>query len=138
MPISPQQLAAYLGAEYAVLADEPFAFRVGETSEPLDALMEDIGVDSAAFVTAANPGGVPADARENVLSTEALINGQREAGYACIPGVGRDPRGEWPAEPSVLVLGISRREAKMLGRSYEQNAIVFIEKGAGAELVVLV
>jgi Protein of unknown function (DUF3293) len=137
MPLSPQQLAAYLGAEYAVFADEPFVFRIGETSVSLEALMEDAGVDSAAFVTAANPGGVLADARENALSTEALLNAQRESGYACIPGAGRDPRGEWPAEPSVLVLGMSRREAEMLGRSYEQNAIVCIEKGAGTELIVL-
>jgi len=54
-----------------------------------------------------------------------------------IPGVGRDPRGEWPAEPSVLVLGISRREAEILGRSYEQNAVVFVERGGAPELVLL-
>lgn len=88
-------------------------------------------------MTAANPRGMPADPDDNALSTEALLVAQREAGYACIPGVGRDPRGEWPAEPSVLVLGISRREAEILGRGYEQNAIVFIEKGAAPELVLL-
>jgi len=88
-------------------------------------------------VTAANPGGAPADPQDNLLSSEALLHAQREAGYACIPGMGRDPGGEWPAEPSVLVLGISRREAEILGRSYEQNAIVFYEKGAAAELVLL-
>jgi len=135
--IEPRLLAAYLAAEYVVFTEPPIALRVGEASEALDALLEDSGADTAAFVTAANPRGVPADPEDNALSTEALLVAQREAGYACIPGAGRDPRGEWPAEPSVLVLGISRREAEILGRSYEQNAIVFVERGAAPELVLL-
>ena len=65
------------------------------------------------------------------------MRAQRDAGYACVLGEGRDPRGEWPAEASVLVLGISRREAEILGRSYEQNAIVFIERGQAPELALL-
>jgi hypothetical protein len=52
-------------------------------------------------------------------------------------GEGRDPAGKWPAEPSVLAVGMSRHEAMVMGRSYEQNAIVFIEKGKAPELVVL-
>ena len=32
MPIAPEHLAAYLIAEYAVFADEPFIFRIGERS----------------------------------------------------------------------------------------------------------
>jgi len=120
-----------------VFADPSIAMRIGERSEPLDALLEAAGSETAAFVTAANPGGALADPQDNMLATEALLHAQREAGYACIPGVGRDPGGEWPAEPSVLVLGISRREAEILGRSYEQNAIVFYEKDAALELVLL-
>jgi len=34
-------------------------------------------------------------------------------------------------------VGISRREATVMGRSYEQNAIVFIERGSAPALVVL-
>ncbi|MGH8720503.1 MAG: DUF3293 domain-containing protein, partial [Burkholderiales bacterium] len=52
-------------------------------------------------------------------------------------GEGRDPQQEWPAEPSVLVVGIARAEAEVLGRGYEQNAIVFVEKGKAPELVML-
>ena len=52
-------------------------------------------------------------------------------------GEGRDPEGDWPAEPSVLAVGISRHEAEVIGRSYEQNAIVFIERGKAPELVAL-
>lgn len=137
MTIDPGLLAAYLAAEYLVFSEPAIALRIGERSEALDGLLEDAGAETAAFVTAANPGGKPADPGENAISTEALLLAQREAGYVCIPGVGRDPRGEWPAEPSVLVLGISRREAEILGRSYEQNAVVFVERGGVPELVLL-
>jgi len=137
MTIAPELLAAYLIADYAVFSEEPFVLKIGEPSPALDALLEDAGVESAAFVTAANPRGERADPRDNALSTEALLHAQLEAGYACIPGAGRDPAGRWPTEPSVLVLGISRREAEVLGRSYEQNAIVFARKSGAPELVLL-
>jgi len=107
------------------------------TSAALEALLQETGADTAAFVTAANPGGILADAGENALSTEALHRAQEQAGYTCLAGEGRDPQDEWPAEPSVLVLGISRGEAEILGRSYEQSAIVFVERGCPPELLLL-
>lgn len=137
MPVGPDLIAAYLAAEYVVLGEPELVLRIGEANAALDALLEAEGADVAAFVTAANPHGRPAGRTENVLATTALLEAQREAGYACFPGEGRDPQGEWPAEPSVLVLGISRAEAEVLGRSYEQNAIVFIARGGAPELVLL-
>lgn len=137
MTIDPGLLAAYLGAEYVVFGEPDIVLRVGERSAALEALLEETGADTAAFVTAANPGGILADAGGNALSTEALYRAQEQAGYTCLAGEGRDPQDEWPAEPSVLVLGISRGEAEILGRSYEQSAIVFVEKGRPPELLLL-
>ena len=137
MTIDPGLLAAYLGAEYVVFGEPDVVLRIGERSAALEALLEDTGVHTAAFVTAANPGGILADAADNALSTEALQRAQEQAGYTCLAGEGRDPQDDWPAEPSVLVLGISREEAEILGRSYEQNAVVFVEKGRPPELVLL-
>jgi hypothetical protein len=137
MPLDPQLLAAYLVAEYVVLGEPELVLRIGEASDALDALLAADGAESAAFVTAANPHGRIAGTTENVLATTALLEAQREAGYACYPGEGRDPQGEWPTEPSVLVVGIARREAEVLGRSYEQKAIVFAERGRPPELVLL-
>jgi len=138
MPLDPQLLAAYLVAEYVVFAEPSLVLHIGEANEALDALLEAEGARTAAFVTGANPHGRLADAAENLLATTAMLEAQREAGYACYPGEGRDPRGEWPPEPSVLVVGIARSEAAMLGRGYEQQAIVYIERGKAPELVVLV
>ena len=137
MPVGPDLVVAYLGAEYVVFAGPGLVLRIGRPNADLDALLEAEGADTAAYVTAANPHGRLAGKTENALAATALLEAQREAGYACFAGEGRDPQGEWPAEPSVLVVGISRTEAEVLGRSYEQNAIVFVEKGRAPELVLL-
>lgn len=137
MPVGPDLIAAYLAADYVVFGEPELVLHIGEASAALDALLDAEGADTAAYVTAANPHGRRAGQSENVLATTALLQAQREAGYACFAGEGRDPQNEWPAEPSVLVLGMTRAEAEVLGRSYEQNAIVFVEKGKPPELVLL-
>jgi Protein of unknown function (DUF3293) len=137
MPVGPDLIVAYLGAEYVVFGEPELVLRIGEASAELDALLDAEGADTAAYVTAANPQGRFAGQAENLLATTALLEAQREAGYACYAGEGRDSQGEWLPEPSVLVVGMSRGEAEVLGRSYEQNAIVFAQKGMALELVVL-
>ena len=137
MPMNPGLRAAYEKALYVVYGAPELVLRVGEPSETLDALMDEEGAESAAFLTAANPRGERQAKRENELNAAALHQALADAGYSCLLGEGRDPKGEWPSEPSVLALGISRHEAMVIGRSYEQNAIVFIERGKPAELVPL-
>jgi hypothetical protein len=137
VPAAEDRKEAYLAAEYVVFGDTEIVLRIGEPNAELDALLDEEGAHTAAYVTAANPQGRLAGRSENVLATTALLEAQRDAGYACFAGEGRDPKGKWPAEPSVLVLGMSRAEAGILGRSYEQKAIVFVERGAAPELVML-
>jgi hypothetical protein len=137
MPVGPDLVVAYLSAEYVVYGEPELVLRIGEPNDGLDVLLEAEGADTAAYVTGANPRGRRAGKTENVLATTALLQAQTDAGFACFAGEGRDPQGEWPAEPSVLVVGISRAGAAVLGRSYEQNAIVFVEKGKAPELVLL-
>jgi len=137
MPVGPDLVVAYLGAEYIVYGEPELVLRIGEPNEALDALLEAEGAETAAYVTAANPHGLLAGKAENALATTALLKAQKEAGYACYAGEGRDPQDEWPAEPSVLVVGMSRAEAAVLGRSYDQNAIVFVQMGKAPELVML-
>ena len=54
-----------------------------------------------------------------------------------ILGEERDPLGRWGAEQSMLIVGISRADAEVVGRVFEQNAIVFVEKGGAPERVVI-
>ncbi len=137
MPIRPDLLVAYKKALYVVYGAPELVIRVGEPNATLDELLDADGLDTAAYLTAANPGGELQGKTENELSCAALHQGLADAGYICYLGEGRDPEGDWPAEPSILALGITRHEAMVIGRSYEQNAIVFIERGKAPELVVL-
>lgn len=137
MPLRPDLLEAYRRALYVVYGAPDLVIRIGERNAALDALLDEDGADTAAYLTAANPKGELQDETANDLSCAALHQALADAGYSCYLGEGRDPAGGWPAEPSVLAVGISRREATVIGRSYEQNAIVFIERASAAELVVL-
>lgn len=137
MPLTPDLRAAYEKALYVVFGAPDLVIRIGEPNARLDEVMDEEGVDTAAYLTAANPGGELQEKRANELSCAALHQVLADAGYVCYLGEGRDPEGDWPPEPSVLAVGISRREAEVIGRSYEQNAIVFIERGRAPELVVL-
>ena len=137
MPLRPDLAEAYRRALYVVYGAPDLVLRIGERNAALDALLDEDGADTAAYLTAANPNGELQDETANDLACAALHQALADAGYSCYLGEGRDPAGGWPAEPSVLAVGISRREATVIGRSYEQNAIVFIERASAAELVVL-
>jgi hypothetical protein len=130
-------LEAYHRSLYVVYGAPDLVIRIGERNAALDALLDEDGADTAAYLTAANPNGELQEETANDLSSAALHQALADAGYSCYLGEGRDPAGGWPAEPSVLAVGISRHEATVVGRSYEQNAIVFIERGSAPELVVL-
>lgn len=137
MPLRPDLAEAYRRALYVVYGAPDLVIRIGEPNAALDALLDEDGAGTAAYLTAANPKGELQDQTANELSCAALHQALADAGYRCYAGEGRDPAGRWPAEPSVLAAGISRHEAIVIGRSYEQNGIVFIERGKAPELVVL-
>jgi hypothetical protein len=142
MPLDPALRAAYQRAIYAIFASPGAEFRIGETSDILDAMMAMARVRCAAFVSSANVRGVSTPENERRLA-DFLLSSQLDdlsatAKYRVYRGEGRDPDGKWTAEPSVLIMGIPRDEAESLGRRLEQNAIVWIEKGRPPELLVLV
>ena len=134
--MDPDRLNDYERADYVVFGEPDLVLRIGELNPDLDDLLEAEESATATFITAANPFGEPQDEWENKLAMIALAQ-VLDGKYPCYSGEGRDPKGEWNAEPSLLVIGISRADAEDLGRRYDQNAIVFIEKGRAPELVVL-
>jgi uncharacterized protein len=134
MALSPELLAAYRTAHYVVRSPQ-IVIRIGEPNRALDELMGE--ANTAAFITAANPKSEARSAEDNEFLLAALHTYVEAAGYAFVAGEGRDPKGEWPSEPSVLILGIARGEAVKLGRAFQQNAIVFCERGKAPELVLV-
>jgi hypothetical protein len=136
-PATPELIAAYKKAQYVVLGEPELVIRIGEPNPDLDELLEAEGAATAAYITAANPRGEARTAWENEIANAALVESQTKAGYSCYEGEGRDPEERWTPERSVLVVGISRSDAEGVGRVFEQNAIVFVEKGRAPELVMI-
>jgi hypothetical protein len=138
MPLAPDLRRAYESAVYAIFASPGVEFRIGKTSDVLDAMMAVNHVRSAAFVSSSTARGAASPENERRLADFLLRAQTAGMAYRIYQGEGRDPEGKWRAEPSVLIMGIPRGEAEALGRKLEQNAIVWIEKGKAPELVVLV
>jgi hypothetical protein len=136
MTVAPDLIAAYEAADYVVFGESELVLKIGEPSRRLDALLEHEGATTAAFVTAANPRSEKKSPAENAAALALLDQVIAAAGYPWRPGEGREPDGSW-REPSRLVMGIYRENAEALGRLFGQNAIVFVEKGAAPELLVL-
>ena len=135
MPLDPGQRAAYEATDYVIWEDHCPVLRIGRHCPEMDELFEADGATTAAFVTADNPYGLQRDDGENAEAFIKLLN--LPTPYKTYVGEGCDPNGEWPPEASILFVGISRADAESLGREFGQLAIVFVEKGAAPELVVL-
>jgi hypothetical protein len=128
--------AAYRDTDYRVEGPEgQFVVRVGQRSPELEALLTRHRVECWAFVTAYNPASVRQPEWINRERQTELEGEVTAAGYALYPGEGTGRDSSWPAEPSVLVLGIPRQAAVAVARKYGQNAIVCGIAGQAAELV---
>lgn len=129
--------AAYLDTDYVVL--EPgIALRIAERSAWLAGTFNLLSVNSAAFLTAFNPYSVAADEAENLSAQEKLrIELEGRGARLLMSGEGRGRSGDWPAEPSILALGLAYHDAVELGRAFCQNAFVFAAGDAVPALVWL-
>ena len=124
--------AAYRATDYVVEAPAgAFALHVDEPSAALAALHAQYRVQSSAFVSAWNPRSMPASTADNDAAHRRLLGLLQVAGYAVIEGWGRDRRGAWPAERSLLVLGIAAEQAQRLAADFGQNALLY----AGADAI---
>src|SRR5262249_2104404 len=93
--LTPELLEAYRKTRYVVFGEPPLVLRIGERNADLDELLEAEGVVTAAFITAANPGGKKRGNWENEVANAALVKSQAEAGFRCFEGEGRAPDGSW-------------------------------------------
>ena len=123
----------------AFVANTPsgrLSLRIGQRSSTLDDLLTEQGVTTWAYVTAFNPGSIVLTHEENVARQRELECAVASRGFTAYSGEGVGDDGRWPAESSLLVLGIGRSDAVQLGRRFGQFAIVYGELGREAELLM--
>jgi hypothetical protein len=127
----------YRTAIYRVNAPtEVVTFYIDKPSPELAELHREVGVQSSAFITAYHPYSVPSSDEENEKAQQALLDELRSRGYRWLEAAGEDAKGKWPAEPSVLVLGIAEAEATELAIHFRQNGYVFCGSDAVPRLVL--
>ena len=122
--IPPATIRAYREALYRVRAPVPFTMRVDVPCPALAALHAAHGVAASAFLTACNPFGRRLADAANARRQAALADAIAACGLPLVDGIGEDPSGLWPGEPSLLVLGIDEAAARALGARFDQNAIL--------------
>jgi len=135
--VADQLIEAYLSTHYRVLKPVPFVLRIGEFNKTLAQLYKDQGMASAAFLTAWNPFSRVAEAIDNEKANHELKQALHDDRICFFDGIGEDPMGLWPGEPSVLALELSQKKAISIGKKYLQNAIVWIGNDAVPQLEVL-
>ena len=135
--ISASTIRAYEETEYRVFGDTPMTLRIGVRNARLTDLHRANDVKCSAFITAANPRGEQTDDANNLNYQAKLAEELKLKYFNFIDGSGQHPSGDWPGEPSYLILGLALEAAKELGVQHEQNAIVWCGENAVPQLILL-
>ncbi|TQV86869.1 DUF3293 domain-containing protein [Aliikangiella coralliicola] len=124
-----QQLVnAYRNAHYVVEdSGQKIVIKVGQSSHYLDALLKRFQCRCAVFITASNPRSMLLSEQENRDNNDRLKQYLSKNNYHFLCGFGGGPGGDWPAEKSFLVFGMTSDSADNLAAGFEQNAYLFIK-----------
>jgi hypothetical protein len=121
----------YRQALYQVAArNHCFTLRPDEHSRELAALMQQHGACCAAFLTACNPGSTLRSKLRNRGAQQRLLQALEQTSCLVLAGRGHDPAGQWPDEPSVLVLDLPRATACRTARLFGQLALLWADRRA--------
>ena len=129
----------YQKAHYSVVVpsvsgrDLELGFRIDESNQQIEELLTKHERSSACFITAGNPNGQRIDEKVNESRMKELETLIQEKQLPYYFGQGEDPKGAW-IEKSLLVVGIELGEADQLARHFEQNAIIWFQRGSAPSL----
>lgn len=131
-------IASYRAADYrAGSGAAALNLRIDQHSEALAQLLAASGRQCAVFITACNPGS-----QLQSLAANQAVQARLREELSChtsqiIEGTSSDPSGAWPAESSLLALGVELDVAEALGRQFGQNALVWAGADAIPRLMLL-
>ncbi|MCD9199993.1 DUF3293 domain-containing protein [Aeromicrobium wangtongii] len=137
--MSEDLLREYERTRYVVLDDLGIAradVGIGEVSDAIDAILADYGAASGVFITGWNPRSVLLDQDSNDDANARLEVDLDQAGSVILPHIGVGYESEWEPEHGFFALDLAEAEAVELATAYGQNAIVIVERGRPARLVL--
>jgi len=124
--ISPNLIRAYREAKFVVEYVNPITLLVGQSNSSLGALLKELKISTAAFITAFNPYSNVLSDQENIDAQNCLLKDIKALGLKSINGFGQDVAEHWPREVSALILGVTESQAETLADKYSQNAFIWI------------
>lgn len=135
-PITAELLDAYRQTIYRC-EDLPIELKISETSQAADQLMSDIGIRRITVLTAWNPGSELLDEADNHAWNQQLRLKIEMLRKPFWEGVNIAVDDSWPAEEAFWIADLNSFERDQLANEYQQNAVVEIEKGGIATLVLI-
>lgn len=127
-------LEAYKNTKYKIFEPD-IIIEIGKSNQDLDSLLLKHNSTQWAFITAYNPYSRVLANDENKMRHDELKELTKSyitfEGY----GVGEDPT--WEPELSLFIIGISKDDASLIGKEFEQNAIVYGKTNSEPELIIL-
>lgn len=127
---------AYRATDYCVDAPEGrLVIRIGQQHRAVEPLLARHDCSSWAYVTAHNPASQPHSAEHNQRRQRDLEEEVTRLGLPFYHGEAVAQAGNWPAEESLLILGIRRNQALDLAQRYGQAALLYGESGGSALLL---
>ena len=135
--INPDLLKSYKLANYHVDASPSFILKIDIHSPELESIYKTSHKHTAAFITAFNPYSQELSTQENKDRNHKLEELIQSFHFDYIHGEGKCGDGDWDGEESFLIFGISENQASEIGKEFEQNAIVWCDKDAIPQLILL-
>ena len=135
--LPPDLIRAYQETEYRVHAEPPFTLRIGQFCPELLQEYKNRKVSCCAFLTSCNPFSQALKPEQNADRQQTLAMELKSRSLKYLEGFGQHPSNGWEGEPSFLVFDLSLEAAKAMGRSFEQNAVVWVGPEGLPELIVL-
>ena len=127
-------LKAYKNTKYKV-SQHDIVIEIDKFNDKLNELLNKYNSTEWAFITAFNPYSKVLTQVENIERHNEL----KELTNSFLTfeghGVGEDPT--WEPELSLLIIGITKEDAILIGNRFEQNAIVLGESNSAPELFIL-
>ncbi len=135
MDSDPALARAYRDAIYRIETPHgALDLAIGRHTPELDRLLEAAGAQCWAYVTAVNPASIRLDDQDNARRMKRLDAELARRRWRWRPGESLDPLGQWPPEPSRLLLDVALEDARDLARRFGQSAFVAGTRGEPARL----
>jgi hypothetical protein len=128
-------IQAYKNTKYKVF-NPNLIIEIGVMNNDLNDLLAKNNATEWAFITAFNPYSKALTEIEN--KDRHLQLQEFTKSFLIYEGHGVGTDSSWEPELSLLVIGISKAEAILIGKKFEQNAIVYGKIDSTPELLILV